>query len=70
MVADSTNQLRHTVCHVRNVCTEEWRPLEQDSGRGVKSFLRFLPDIHSTPPEMNQAPNDEGDVILRINPAH
>ena len=64
--SSSRKQARRTVCHVRNVCTEDWRLLESDSGRGVKSFLRFLPDLSKTPPEIVSAPNDEADTILRI----
>ena len=63
----STCQNRQTVCHVRNVCTEDWHTLESDSGKGVKSFLKFLPDILQTPPEILKAPDDEKDVRLYID---
>ena len=64
--SNDDNETPKTICHVRNVCTEEWRLLESDSGAGVKSFLKFLPDLSSTPPEQCTAPDDEHDVSLRI----
>lgn len=39
------------ITHVRSTCTEEWRSLESDNKEGVRSILKFLPNLMETPDE-------------------
>lgn len=66
-----SSETRDTVCFVKALCTDKWRLLfdgrlkRRSSNLG--SFLKFIPDISSIPPENVTAPNDEREVFRRID---
>ena len=44
-------------CHVRSSCVEDWRSLESDNKTGVKTILKFVPELSTTPPERVSCPS-------------
>ena len=56
-----------TDCHVRATCIEEWKPLQADNADGIRSILKFLPELKQTPPEVITCPKGLEDFTAKVD---
>ena len=57
--------VRTTTVMLRHTSRDNWIPMASVNS-GISSFLRYLPDLRQTPPEVVTSPDDRDEITARI----